>query len=166
MKKIRLLRNLLTGAGLLLGIGLMELQAQETILASGGDATGNGGTASYSIGQLFYSVHTLSEAYISEGVQQPYEIYVLSGKEDAAPITLKFRAYPNPVSDFLFLQLEDSGDLQAFFQLFDSKGRLLMEKRISGIENMIPMESYVAGIYYLNVRAAGKKAWKFKIIKN
>jgi hypothetical protein len=50
--------------------------------------------------------------------------------------------------------------------LYDSKGRLLEAKRISGKKYMIPMESYVAGIYYLNVRAAGKKAWKFKIIKN
>jgi len=96
MKKTRLLRNLMTASGLLLAIGLMEVPAQETILASGGDATGNGGTASYSIGQVFYSVHVLTEAYITEGVQQPYEIYILSGMEDGELITLESRAYPIP----------------------------------------------------------------------
>lgn len=45
-------------AVLLLGLGLTRLQAQEAIPASGGNATGNGGSASYSVGQVVYTTNT------------------------------------------------------------------------------------------------------------
>ena len=42
--------------------------SQETLSASGGDATG---TASYTVGQVFYTSLTGSNGTVSEGVQQP-----------------------------------------------------------------------------------------------
>lgn len=165
MKKNRLLGNIMVCAIFLLGTGLLEVPAQETILASGGDASGNGGTASYSIGQVFCSVHLLTEGSITEGVQQPYEVYVISGIEDGESITLESRVYPNPVSGSLFLKVEHSGDLQLFYQLYDSNGRMLKKKRVTGNECMIPMEQYAVGIYYLHVVTDGKNRKAFKIIK-
>ena len=165
MKKIRFLGKIMVCAIFLLGTGILEVPAQETILASGGDASGNGGTASYSIGQVFCSVHLLTEGSITEGVQQPYEIYVISGIEDGGLITLESRVYPNPVSSSLFLKVEHSGDLQLFYQLYDSNGRMLRKKRVTGNESMIPMEQYAGGIYYLHVVSAGKYTKAFKIIK-
>lgn len=56
------------------GISLLSMQAQETTLTAGGEATGSGGSVSYSIGQLFYMTKTGTTGSVSEGVQQPIEI--------------------------------------------------------------------------------------------
>lgn len=46
--------------------------SQESINASGSEATGSGGTVSYSVGQVFYSSQTGTNGNtLSEGVQQP-----------------------------------------------------------------------------------------------
>jgi len=166
MEEIRRFRNILFIAGLLLVTGLMEVRAQETILAGGGNATGNGGTASYSIGQVFYCVHLMTGGSIAEGVQQPYEVYVISGTEESNVITLSCRAYPNPVTGFLFLKTGYTENLPLFYRLIDNNGRMLLNQRITGDECVIPMESYAEGIYYLHVMTTEKNIRTFKIIKH
>ena len=54
-------------AFLLLGIG--GLYAQETVPATGGDATGSGGSASYSVGQMVYTTNTGSGT-VTQGVNK------------------------------------------------------------------------------------------------
>ena len=51
--------------------------AQESANVSGGEATGSGGTVSYTIGQVAYTNHTGTNGNINQGVQQPYEIYLV-----------------------------------------------------------------------------------------
>ena len=48
---------------------------QENTVSSGGESIGSGGSCSYSIGQVFYSVNTGNTGVTSQGVQQAYEIY-------------------------------------------------------------------------------------------
>ena len=57
-------------AFLLLGLG--GLHAQESPTASGGEATGTGGTASYSVGQVVYTTNTDATGTVTQGVQQAY----------------------------------------------------------------------------------------------
>jgi hypothetical protein len=78
---------------LLLGLGLTALQAQEVIPASGGDASGGGSSVSCSYGQMVYSINTGTNGSVAEGVQQPYEISLvsntinISGTIDASEIS-------------------------------------------------------------------------------
>ncbi len=52
--------------------------AQEVIPASGGNATGSGGSVSYSAGQVFYLTHEGTTGSVNEGAQQPYEISAIT----------------------------------------------------------------------------------------
>ena len=52
--------------------------AQQTISTSGGDAFGNGGSASYTIGQQDYISYYNASSFVNQGVQQPYEFYCSS----------------------------------------------------------------------------------------
>ena len=65
------LKRLKICAVLLLGLGLTGLQAQESVNATGGDASGSGGSVSYSVGQITYQTHTGINGSVAEGVQQP-----------------------------------------------------------------------------------------------
>ena len=52
---------------LILFIGFNKIQAQQAALASGGNATGSGGRAGYSIGQIDYITATGSNGSVSQG---------------------------------------------------------------------------------------------------
>lgn len=58
------------------GLGLAALQAQQTVPATGGVATGSGGTVSYTVGQVADTTQTGSGGTVTQGVQQPFEIWI------------------------------------------------------------------------------------------
>lgn len=72
-------KRLKLSAVLLLGLGLTGLQAQTSVNATDGDVSGSGGSVSYSVGQVVYTTHTGTSGSVAEGVQQPYEISVVTG---------------------------------------------------------------------------------------
>ena len=56
---------------LFLLIGIQQLQAQDAIANSGGNATGSNGTVSYTVGQVAYTSQTGASGSVAQGVQQP-----------------------------------------------------------------------------------------------
>ena len=154
---------------LLLSLGLTGLQAQEAIPATGGNASGTGGSASYSVGQVFYTTNTGTNSYsIAEGVQQPYEISVVSGIKQAKGINLSVSTYPNPVADFLILQIDASAALSiqsTKYKLFDINGNLIKSEIITGDKTQINMQNFVPATYFLKVMRGKEEIKSFKIIK-
>ena len=103
-------KQLKLSAVLLLGLGLTGLQAQTNVNATGGNASGNGGSVSYSVGQVVYTTHKGSNGSVAQGVQQPYEISV-AGIDEANGISLRVTVYPNPTTDYLTLEIDASASL-------------------------------------------------------
>ncbi len=153
---------------LLLGLGLIG-QAQETVPATGGNASGSGGSASYSIGQMVYTTNTGTNGSVAQGVQQPYEISVITGIEEAKGISLNCSAYPNPTIEFITLKVDASATLSIqllSYQLYDISGKLLENKKIEGNETSIVMSNLVPASYFVKVIQGNKEVKTFKIIKN
>ena len=159
-------KKLKLSAILFLGLGLTGLQAQESIPASGGNASGNDGTVSYTIGQVVYTTNTGTNGSVAQGVQQPYEISVVSAIEQAKDINLICSAYPNPTTDFITLKVENYNNVSLSYQLFDINGKLLENKKLTGNETTISMENLVPATYFLKVTDNNKEVKIFKIIKN
>jgi hypothetical protein len=157
-------KKLKLSAVLLLGLGLTGLQAQETIPATGGNASGSGGTVSYSVGQVVYTTNTGANGSVAQGVQQPFEISVVTGIEQTA-INLVISAYPNPTTDFLQLKVESEKLKDLSFQLYNMQGKLLQNKKIEGNETSIVMSSLVPATYFVKVVQGNKEVKTFKIIK-
>ncbi len=153
-------------AVLLLGLGLTRLQAQEAIPASGGNATGNGGSASYSVGQVVYTTNTGTNGSAAQGVQQPYEISVVTGIEVAKDINLFFSVYPNPATDFLTLKIEGTVETKYIASLYNINGKLILAKKVGDNETTIPMGNLMPATYFLKVTEGDKEIKTFKIIKN
>jgi len=149
---------------LLLGIG-MTVQAQQATTASGGDASGSGGTAAFSVGQVVYTANTNASGTVSQGVQQAFEIFTLSIKETELNISLK--AFPNPTLNNLTLQISDYKNEKLSYQLYDIQGRLLNNGQIVAQQTNIEMTSLPTAIYFINVvNQENQKVQSFKIIKN
>ena len=161
-------KRLKLSAVLLLGLGLTGLQAQTNVNATGGNASGNGGSVSYSVGQVVYTTHKGSNGSVAQGVLQPYEISV-AGIDEANGISLRVMAYPNPTSDYLTLEIDASTSLSIqsmSYQLYDIQGKVLQNQKITGYRTSIDMNNLVPATYFVKVIEENKAVKTFKIIKN
>ena len=121
-------KKLKLSALFLLGLGITGLQAQTSINATGGNASGSGGSVSYSVGQVVYTNNTGTNGSVAQGVQQPYEISVVTAIEEAKGINLSVTAYPNPTTDYLTLSISAFDISNVSYQLYDMNGKLLQSE--------------------------------------
>jgi hypothetical protein len=149
---------------LLLGLGLTA-QAQQATTATGGDASGSGGTTAYSVGQIVYTTNTGTTGSVAQGVQQPYEISIVLGIEDNS-INLELTAYPNPTTNYLTLNVGKAELSTLNFQLYDISGKLIESRKIISSTETIGMANLPSATYFLKVSNNNNEVKTFKIIKN
>ncbi len=162
-------KKLKFGALLVLGLGLSGLQAQNSVLPSGGTASGSGGSASYSLGQLVYTTNTGENGSIAHGVQQPYEISVVLGIEEGKGIRLDLSVYPNPTEDILYLSVDsdDTINIESLnFLLHDINGKTIVKKKLESDKTRVDMTKLQPATYFLQVMKNSREIKTFKIIKN
>jgi hypothetical protein len=139
--------------------------AQQNTVASGSNALGIGGFVSYSIGQIDYETSINTDGTISQGVQQPYEIYTL--EVDDIFSNLEINLFPNPTIDYIHLAI---GDLtltkNLSYQLTDASGRLIQTAKITESNTQINAQKLAPASYFLNVFEADKPVKTFTLIKN
>ena len=143
----------------------ITIQAQNVIPSTGGNAAGSGGTASYTIGQVIYTTNSGTSGSSTQGVQQPYEISIVTGIEQAKDIHLVCSAYPNPTTDFLTLRVENYDKENLMYRLYNNRGILLEDKKVTGNETTISMSGFISGTYFLKVSDNNNEVKIFKIVK-
>lgn len=156
---------------LVLSFGFIGLHAQEVVTTSGGRAVGSGGFVDYTVGQVAYTTNFGGNYSVAQGVQQPYEITIETDPRDALNLTLTCSAYPNPVADFLTLQVENYIDEKIEFTLYDAVGKLLTTGSVEKKKTVISMVGYISSTYTLKViqqrnESMPRKTKVFKIIQN
>lgn len=140
-----------------------SLNAQTAVAATGGDASGSGGSASYTIGQVVYTTATGTNGSVAHGVQQPYDISTTVGIELK---TISLKVYPNPTSEYLNLIVEDFTNQQYSYQLFDVSGKLIQSDKVSSSTTSINTQALTPGVYLLSVLENNSIIKTFRIIKN
>ena len=151
---------------LITGMISSGLQAQESVNATGGDASGSGGSASYSVGQVVYTTNTGTNGSVAQGVQQPYEISVVTQVEEATNIQLSMLGYPNPTTETVVLNIGTMSTENMHLSMFDVNGKLLHFQEVINSETIIDMKSYSRGVYFLKVNFQNREVKTFKIIKH
>ncbi|MCC6691265.1 MAG: T9SS type A sorting domain-containing protein [Bacteroidia bacterium] len=140
-------------------------QAQESVNTSGGNASGSGGTASYSVGQLVYTTNIGSSGSVEQGVQHTYEIFTVGNNETTMKLSLQ--AFPNPTTENLIVQISDYNNEKLSYQLVDMQGKLITIGQITTQQTQIEMRNLPLTTYFINViNQENKTVQTFKIIKN
>lgn len=146
--------------------GASSLFAQQATATAGGEATGVEGTVSYTVGQVVYTSKTGSNGSITQGVQQPYEISVVTGILEAQGISLETSIYPNPTTDYLTVRIENYETDNLQFMVFDINGKLLKTVKATGNQTEILTSEFVPSSYFIKVIDGKKEIKTFKIVKN
>ena len=149
---------------IIFGCSIISIQAQQTTVSAGGDASGIGGTFSYSIGQVVYTYNYGTDVIMAQGVQQPFEISILG--LDNYQINLVMQTYPNPTKDYLVLNVHALDLSNMIFQLYDVNGRLIETRTMFNPIETICMMNLPSSVYVLKVINNNKEVKSFKIIKN
>ena len=149
---------------IIFGCSIISIQAQQTTASAGGDASGIGGTFSYSIGQVVYTYNYGTDVIVAQGIQQPFEISILG--LDNYQINLVMQTYPNPTRDYLVLNVHALDLSNMIFQLYDVNGRLIETRTMFSPIETICMMNLPSSVYVLKVTNNNKEVKSFKIIKN
>ena len=139
--------------------------AQQSIVASGGDASGIRGSSSYSIGQSSYDTTTFGTISIAEGVQHAYEIQEIDEQKIEVNFNMKLAVYPNPTVDVVTLEIENF-DKDISYQLVTLSGKILSTETITEKNTSIAMNNFAQGTFFLKVISKQQTIKTFKIIKN
>ena len=159
-KKVKL------SAALFLGLGLAGLHAQEAIPATGGNALGSGGSVSYSVGQVVYTTSTGINGSVAQGVQQPYEISIVTGLEEAKGITLQCSVYPNPAKDKCTVEYEiEKNSKNVQLQILNMNGQTIAKfdegNKIAGKYKIVfDVSKYANGTYIYSLSSDNNRLTK------
>lgn len=143
---------------------IAQAHAQESINAAGAEATGSGGNASFTIGEVVYTTNTGSSGTVAQGVQHAYEIFVVG--VSAFALDFDIQAYPNPTVDELILKISNINEHNLSFLVFDIQGKMLQTGSVSSEETIIKMSDYQSATYFIHlVNENSEQIQLFKIIK-
>jgi hypothetical protein len=163
MRRFGFFRQVLTLSASVLLVHAARAQADMT--AGGGDASSGNHTLSFTLGQSFAHVHDDETGSVYQGVQQPYELFVVS-LHRAADEALQVRLFPNPTAGWLLLELpptELPADLR--YVLHDMQGRPLDDRPVTGPMTEISLLHQPPGTYVLTLLQAERRVQSFQILK-
>ncbi len=150
----------------ILALAALFSYGQSAFVPTGGTASGNGGTATYTIGQPADQTLSGNSLSIAEGVQQPYEIMGV-GVPDYPGIVLQWQVYPNPTRQIVTLDVGEyplpPDGLRAL--LFNAYGQYVKHFAVHTSATVMDLSPYAPGNYYLKVYDRKEMLKTFKIVK-
>ena len=148
----------------LLIVTLMQVKAQKAIVPVGGNATGTGGTVSYTVGQIDYNSATGTNGKSNQGVQQPHEILIV-GLDQYSESDIQLSVYPNPTLSNVTLSVKNLKITNLHYQIFDANGTLLSNEKLKEENTRISLNDLSVGTYILKITENESEFRAFKIIK-
>ncbi len=140
---------------------LNTLKGQELISPAGKTAESSGYSISWSLGELVIDTWSAQNITVTNGFHQP-GLTVTNIFKDQLPDFI-INLYPNPTSDFLFV--ETKSDKRFNYHLFSSDGKLLATELLQLEKMQIDFQHFTPGIYLLRVVADDELVGIYQIIK-
>lgn len=142
---------------------LQAQQAQQSLHGSGGNASGAGGTSSYSVGQIIYTTNSSTSGSVAQGVQQAVE--VMLGIEETE-INVQLNLFPNPTTSLLHLTFGVYDITGVTYTITNLNGKELITSKKVDQQTTIDVSNLSAAMYLVTISKNGKPVKVYKIIKN
>ena len=138
--------------------------AQQSINTAGNNATGNGGTVNYSIGQVFYHHLNGDNNTLYEGVQYGYEIANSIGEN--SNVYLTHLVYPNPTKSNFTISISEFKTGLFSYILYNINGSIINQAEITNSLTDISLSKFDNSTFILTVFKNNELLKSFTIIKN
>ena len=152
-----------------------SINAQSSMVASGGELTGSGESASVSLGQVHYDSFIGSNGASLGGVQQAFELFEIKSWKDVPywnepnepglPVLVNIMLFPNPTPRSITVRVTDYQNEVLNYRILDMVGREMNNGIIAQPEVTIDMEGLPAATYFMEVKQ-GERASVYKLIKS
>ena len=151
-----------------LGLSSAYCNAQSNVITSGANGNGAAGSVSFTIGQLDYINANSTAGDINQGVQQPFEIYKVTGLDDMQLAGLDIQISPNPSFGAMTLLINGASFEQKklSYSIQSINGDRLTYQSITNRQTPIKLEHLAAATYFLTIYAEQVKIATYKIVKN
>ncbi|MEO6189465.1 MAG: T9SS type A sorting domain-containing protein [Saprospiraceae bacterium] len=149
----------------LFGFSTVVANSQSNVVPAGSNASSGSGSISFSIGQIDYTSTSGSSGNLNQGLQQPYEFFIITGTDEDY-IKLSTKAFPNPTNKIIYLEIDEIKSGKFNYKLFDIHSKLLESKSLYLNQTIIDMSQMISGTYLLIVYRDNGPIKTFKIIKN
>lgn len=141
-----------------------NVSAQQSANTSGKNVSQNNTSVSYSIGEVYYNTTTTSSSVITQGIQQPYEIYLISGVGNEKDVQL-ITAFPNPTSSTIKIVTQDIKIDGLNYKLYDLLGKEILSGDIRSNQTELDLNNLMPEVYFIKVFRYNSTIKYFKIIK-
>lgn len=130
-----------------------------------------GASKGYDEGAVYISVGEAMNTEIEEDgnkISQGFLQVTILGKTvstEDAPIDFELKVFPNPVNQYLNIQLSEMPVTPTTYQVIDLSGKLINSAPITGMSTQIDFKSLDTGIYFLQIKSQDKQSKVVKIQK-
>lgn len=161
--------SLILGFSLLSAIVFSQNTLINRVVASGGDyVEGINYRLSYTVGDLIVKKMTSSNMYLTTGFQQTWALSV--GVDNLEELSV-VKVFPNPVNDFVRLDLRSVEPGEISIEIFSITGTIIKKLKIEGPFNgrivEINMSEINPGLYLMRVSSGnGRLNRAIRLIKN
>lgn len=153
---------------LLLAVTITNAQStiERSVVAAGGNSNSAGSySIDWTVGEAVINTYTAGAHMLSQGFHQHTAISLGINKQQ---LNIVLDAYPNPVTDQLWLQINQPAPSVLHVNIADINGRSLIRKELPGntsITQQFNMAILPAGMYLLHVYEGAVIVRTIKVIK-
>ncbi|MFH2095693.1 MAG: T9SS type A sorting domain-containing protein [Bacteroidota bacterium] len=142
-----------------------QSMAPDVIASSGGYHENTNASISWTIGECVIETFQGSTAIMTQGFHQTnLDITEVERNEF---FDFSCQVYPNPVSDFITIDILNSEFETYTVEIYDANGKRLINKKLSGNSEKIDFSSYPAAAYFVKIQSpGGENLRSFKVIKS
>jgi|GEM_PF-486035 len=135
---------------------------QNALSAAGGHFKTNGGSTSFTVGQVAYVLKKGTGSYVNEGVQQVYT--KKTTPIDELVYLKEVQLYPNPTQETMTLILSSKEDVQVKYTIMDYLGKEIRNGNILSEKSEISLRDLPSGNYFILLKSK-KENRIFKMVK-
>lgn len=117
----------------------------------------------WSIGEILSESYSVTSQNLTQGFQQGN--YTITAVEQLKELDFEIRAYPNPATDFIILNVESSKLENLDYSILNMQGYTLQMDKITGDKQHINFSNYDSGTYFIIIKQNNQFFKSFKIIK-
>lgn len=138
---------------LLIGLNSYAQDISPQVVATAGTTyEGTSFLLDWTLGEVAITTIQNDDVQVTQGFHQPY--YTITSTRDLHEEIGQVKVYPNPVSNWLEIELLFQQEQEVLLQLFSGQGQLIWTQSLKGqqLSDRKNLEALPAGLYYLHIK--------------